>query len=101
MRQEELADLIGVSFQTVNRLINGRQSLTPNLAMRLARLFGTSPDFWLNFQLRCDLYREAQAARAEIERIKPLGRTAKVAEPFRQWGLAKKRRSRSRRGRAV
>ena len=53
--QEELADLIGVSFQTVNRLINGRQSLSPNLGMRLARLFGTSPEFWLNFQLRCDL----------------------------------------------
>jgi len=62
--QRELADSIHVPFQRVNEIINGRRGITPATALRLARFFGTSADFWLNLQLRWDLY-YAQQKEAE------------------------------------
>ncbi len=43
-----LADAIGVSRQTVNELLRERRSVSPEMALRLSRLFGNSPEFWLN-----------------------------------------------------
>lgn len=54
--QKELADGIRVPYQRVNELVNGRRGITPSTALRLAKYFGTSPAFWLNLQLRWDLY---------------------------------------------
>ena len=69
--QRQLADAIDVSCQRVNELVNGRRGVTPGTALRLARFFGNTPDFWLNLQLRWDLYR-AQAEEAKIlARIRP------------------------------
>lgn len=75
MSQSELAERIGVPFQRVNRIINRKQSATLDTALRLARLFGTTADFWLNLQRAWDVY-ELQQSReaAEIHRIKPLAR---------------------------
>ncbi len=42
-----LAGALGVSRQTVNELLRERRALSPEMALRLARLFGNSPDFWL------------------------------------------------------
>ncbi len=68
--QRELASAIHVPYQRVNELINGRRGVTPSTALRLARFFGMSPDFWLNLQLRWDLYKVQQAEKDDIERIK-------------------------------
>ena len=63
--QRELADAIAVPYQRVNEIVNGRRGVTPGTALRLAQFFGTSSDFWMNLQLRWDLY-HAQKAEAEI-----------------------------------
>jgi addiction module HigA family antidote len=70
--QQELARDIKVPYQRVNELVNRRRGVTPATALRLSRLFGNSPDFWMNLQLRWDLYR-AQLKEAEIlKQIQPL-----------------------------
>lgn len=56
MSQVQLAERIGVPFQRVNAIANGRRSVTPDTALRFGKLFGTSPDFWLNLQQMWDLY---------------------------------------------
>ncbi len=63
LTQRELADAIAVPYQRVNEIVNGRRGVTPSTALRLSTYFGTSTDFWMNLQLRWDLYhaREAEA----------------------------------------
>jgi antitoxin HigA-1 len=56
LTQRELADAIHVPYQRVNDLVNGRRGVTPSTALRLAKFFGMTPDFWMNLQLRWDLY---------------------------------------------
>jgi len=67
-----LARALGVSRQTVNELLRERRSLSPEMALRLSRLFGNSPEFWLNAQRAVDLWDAAQVIGADVERIKPL-----------------------------
>ena len=67
-----LANALGVSRQTVNELLRERRALSPEMALRLSRLFGNSPEFWLNAQRAVDLWDAAQAISNEVERIKPL-----------------------------
>ena len=55
LTQVELAKAIRVPFQRVNEIVSGKRGVTPSTALRLARFFGNSPDFWLNLQMRCDL----------------------------------------------
>ena len=69
--QQELTDSIRVPYQRVNELANGRRKMTPSTALRLARYFGTSADFWMNLQLRCDLYAAEHAEGTELKRIRP------------------------------
>ncbi len=56
MTQKELADHIGCDVKVVNRLVNGRTSLSAEVALKLSATFGTSPDFWLNAQRAIDLH---------------------------------------------
>ena len=67
--QRELASAIHVPYQRVNELVNSKRGITPSTALRLARFFGMSPDFWLNLQLRWDLYKVQQAEKDDIDRI--------------------------------
>lgn len=67
-----LAGALGVSRQTVNELLRERRALSPEMALRLARLFGNSPDFWLNAQRAVDLWDAERSIGAELGRIKPL-----------------------------
>ncbi len=67
-----LADAVGVSRQTINELLRGRRAVSPGMALRLARLFGNSAEFWLNAQRAVDLWDAAQAIKEEVQRIKPL-----------------------------
>ena len=67
-----LAAALGVSRQSINELLRARRAISPEMALRLARLFGNSPDFWLNAQRAVDLHDASHAIRAKIKRIKPL-----------------------------
>jgi addiction module HigA family antidote len=79
LSQKDLADGIRVPYQRVNELIRGRRGVTPSTALRFGRFFGTSPDFWLNLQLRWDLYHAQQAEASALREIRKLKRTRKVA----------------------
>ena len=73
MTQVELARRIGVSYPRVNEIVKGKRGVTPDTALRLARLFGTTADFWLNAQLAWDLWHALRArTAADIEAIEPL-----------------------------
>ena len=67
-----LAGAVGVSRQTVNELLRERRALSPEMALRLSRLFGNSPEFWLNAQRAVDLWDAAQEIAPEVEQIEPL-----------------------------
>jgi len=67
--QRELADAIHVPYQRVNELINQKRGVTPSTALRLARFFDMSADFWLNLQIRWDLYKAQKAENDDIETI--------------------------------
>ncbi|MBI4469823.1 MAG: HigA family addiction module antidote protein [Acidobacteria bacterium] len=70
LTQRELAEGIRVPYQRVNELVNGRRGITPATALRLARFFGTTPDLWMNLQLRWDLYHAQVAEAPDLDRIK-------------------------------
>ncbi len=70
MTQRTLADAIHVPYQRVNEIINGKRGITPSTALRLAKYFGTSADFWLNIQLRWDLYHAQQAEKETLKTIR-------------------------------
>jgi addiction module HigA family antidote len=67
-----LAEAAAVSRQSVNELLRGRRAVSPEMALRLSRLFGNSPEFWLNAQRSVDLWDAAQAIKSDMARIKPL-----------------------------
>lgn len=66
------AKALGVSRQTVNELLRERRAVSPSMALCLSRLFGTSPEFWLNAQRAVDLWDSAKSIKKKIERITPL-----------------------------
>ena len=67
-----LAMALGVSRQTIHELLKEQRAVTPLMALRLARLFGNSPKFWLNSQQARDLWESEQAYLEELVRIQPL-----------------------------
>ena len=69
LSQRDLADGIRVPYQRVNELVNARRRITPATALRLAKYFGTTPDLWMNLQLRWDLYHAQVAEARDLDRI--------------------------------
>ncbi len=57
MTQKSFADHIGVDTKTVNRLIKGHTSITPELAVKFAAAFSMSAEFWLNLQHSVDIWK--------------------------------------------
>jgi addiction module HigA family antidote len=72
LTQRELADAIHVPYQRVNDIVNGRRGITPSTALRLAKYFNMTPDFWMNVQLRWDMYFAQQDEITVLETIQPL-----------------------------
>ena len=74
LTQGALAEAMGVQRKHVNELCNNRRNVTAATALILARVFGTSPDFWLNVQRRSDIWEAMHDPKelARIERAKPL-----------------------------
>jgi antitoxin HigA-1 len=70
--QTELARLMGVSRRTVNEIIQERRGVTADTAHRLARVFGTTPDVWVNMQSAVDIFDTMETNRKEYDRIEPL-----------------------------
>jgi addiction module HigA family antidote len=64
-----LAEAAGVSRQSVNELLRGRRAVTPEMALRLARLFGNAPEFWMNAQRAVDLWDAMQAVKDDLAPI--------------------------------
>jgi len=77
--QRELADAIHVPYQRVNELVNQKRGITPSTALRLARFFGVSADFWLNLQIRWDLYKTQQAEKEDLAEIRDVTHLRKTA----------------------
>lgn len=71
LTQRELANAIHVPYQRINEIVNGRRGMTPSTALRLAKFFGMSASFWMNVQLRWDLYQSQQNEASELETIQP------------------------------
>ncbi len=80
LTQRELADAIHVPYQRVNEIINGRRGITPSTALRLSKYFGVSPDFWMNLQLRWDLYFTQRSEADNLKIIKPIATQQQAAQ---------------------
>lgn len=71
--QYRLAKGINVPPRRINEIVHGERAVSADTALRLARYFGTSPEFWLNLQLRYSLEVTADAIAREVEReVQPL-----------------------------
>jgi len=75
MTQTELAERLGVSRLTVSELLHGKRALSPDMAVRLARLLRTTPESWLNMQQAVDLW-EIEHQDKKCRHIKPLTKLA-------------------------
>ena len=72
--QSEFAVRLGVSFPRLNEIIRGKRSVTPDTALRLARVLGISADFWLGLQLDWDLWHAMKNSKAEeFDQLEPVG----------------------------
>lgn len=69
--QRELSKEIHVPYQRINEIVNKRRGMTPSTALRLAKFFGVSEDFWMNLQLRWDLYKAKSNEANELKTIRP------------------------------
>jgi antitoxin HigA-1 len=67
--QRELADAIHVPYQRINEIVNQKRGITPSTALRLAKFFGNSSEFWLNLQQNWELYHVLLAEEAELKNI--------------------------------
>jgi antitoxin HigA-1 len=76
LTQSDFADRLGVSRSTISELLRERRGVTPDLAHRLARLFSTTPEFWLRLQEAVDIWDTWRANRKEYDRLKPLRQRA-------------------------
>jgi antitoxin HigA-1 len=72
--QTELAKRLGVSRRTVSEVIHERRPVSSDMAHRLSRVFGTTPDFWMNLQQSVDLWKALEMNRTEYSRLKPISK---------------------------
>jgi len=70
--QRDLSIGIRVPYQRVNEIVNGRRGITASTALRLAKYFGNSEEFWLYLQLRWDVHQARNAEETSLEEIQPL-----------------------------
>jgi addiction module HigA family antidote len=70
LSQRDLAEGIHVPYQRINELVHKKRGMTPSTALRLEKFFGMSAGFWMNLQLRWDLYQAGIAEAEELKRIR-------------------------------
>ncbi len=77
--QSAFAIRLGVSFPRLNEMVHGKRAVTPDTALRLARVLGMPADFWLGLQQDWDLWHAMRSAKArEIDQLEPLPRTESI-----------------------
>jgi addiction module HigA family antidote len=79
LSQTELSEMLQITFRTVNEILNEKRGISPEMAVRLARFFGTSEELWLNLQDQYDLYKVKEKKQAELGKIIPYKQLAKTA----------------------
>ncbi len=67
-----MAEALGVSRQTINEILREKRAISPVMALRLSRLFGNSPEFWLNAQTARDIWESEHDFKEELEKIHPI-----------------------------
>jgi len=77
--QRDLANAIHIPYQQVHELVNQKRGITPSTALRLAKFFGVSADFWLNLQIRWDLHKTQVQEGKELEAIEGCHHLQKTA----------------------
>jgi addiction module HigA family antidote len=72
LSQTQLAKLMGVSRRTVSEIVHERRRITADTAFRLAKVFNSTPDMWLNMQQAVDLWETRTVYGHEYEKIRPV-----------------------------
>jgi addiction module HigA family antidote len=70
LTQKDLADAIQVPYQRINEIVAGKRGVTPSTALRLAKFFGMSADFWMNLQVKFDLFSALKKEQAVLGKIR-------------------------------
>jgi len=71
--QSQLANLMGVSRRTISEIIHERRKITPDIAFRLAKVFNSTPEMWLNMQQAVDIWEINRNYGQKYEKIRPVG----------------------------
>ena len=79
LSQTELAGMLNTTFRTVNGILNEKRGISPEMAVRLARFYGTSKELWLNLQDQYDLYKVKERKQTELGKIIPYRQISKTA----------------------
>jgi addiction module HigA family antidote len=72
LTQKQLCEKLGVGIKTISEIYNKKRGISPVMALKLANLFGNSPQFWMNAQTCYDLYITYENKKEEIERVKKI-----------------------------
>jgi addiction module HigA family antidote len=72
MTQGALAKRIGVTTESINRLVNGKRALSVEMALRLAKALGTTPEFWLNLQRSVEIWNKKRSLEEELSAIETI-----------------------------
>ncbi len=72
LSQAMLAKLLNTGIKTISELYNEKRGITPLMALKLANLFGTTPEFWMNLQNNYDLHKTYNKQKNEIDKIKKM-----------------------------
>jgi addiction module HigA family antidote len=70
LTQKQIAEHVGCDVKVINRLVNGRTSITAEMALKLGAALGTTPEFWLNAQKAVDLFLARKSMKVLPRRIK-------------------------------
>jgi len=67
--QSHLAKALHTSFRAINELVNEKRGMTTEMALKLSKYFGTSPQLWLNLQNQFDLYKVSYKKKKELDQV--------------------------------
>ena len=71
LSQSQLSKELDTTFRTINEIVNEKRNISPEMAIKLSRYFGTTPELWLNLQNQHDLYITRQRKQRLLEKIRP------------------------------
>jgi addiction module HigA family antidote len=79
----ELSQKIDISTEQINAVINGKSAMSTDMALRLSRLFGTSPELWLSGQMKWDIWQLLHGEQANrLEKIEPIVAPTSLAPTY-------------------